>query len=66
MKSYDLKYEFFSIILWLYGMDGDLGRTGRRSPKTFEVGDGQCICPPNIWGSSVMGCAGKYEVTKKR
>jgi len=37
MKSYDLKYELFSNILWLNGMGGDLMKTGGRSPKTFEV-----------------------------
>ena len=43
-------------------MGGDLGGT---VPLKFEVGDGPCIRPPNISRSSVMGCAGKYEVLKK-
>src|SRR6218665_2481416 len=38
---------------------------GRSLPK-FEVGDGPCIRPPNIWRSSVTGCVCKYELSKKR
>src|SRR6218665_3585939 len=30
------------------------------------VGDGPCIRPPNILRSSVVGCARKYEQSKKR
>jgi len=36
-------------------MGGDLGRTGGTVPQKFEVGDGSCICPPNISRSSVIG-----------
>ena len=45
-------------------MGGDLGDLGAVLPK-FEVGDGTCISPPNIWRSRVKGCAEKYEMTKK-
>src|SRR6218665_2688560 len=36
-------------------------------PPKFEVhmGDGPCIRPPNILRSSVVGCAQKYEQSKK-
>jgi len=34
-------------------------------PPKFEVGDGPCIRPPNILRSSVVGCARKYEKSKK-
>src|SRR6218665_4073169 len=30
-------------------------------PPKFEVGDGQCIPPPHILRSSVVGCPRKYE-----
>ena len=43
-------------------MGGDLGGRGTVQPK-FEVG-GRSM-HPSIWRSSVKGCAGKYEVTKK-
>jgi len=43
-----------------------MGRLGGRSQKNLRWGDGSCIRPPNIWRSSVMRCAGKYEVTKNR
>jgi len=46
-------------------MGGDLQETDGRSLQNLRWGDGQCIRPPNIWRSSVMGCAGKYEVLKK-
>ena len=39
--------------------------TGGRPPK-FEMGDGPCIRPPNILRSSVVGCAQKYEQSKKK
>jgi len=45
-------------------MGGDLGGTGDGLPK-FEVGDGSCIRPPNIWRNSVKGREGKYEVIKQ-
>jgi len=47
-------------------MGGDLGMLGDDPQKTFEVGDGPCIRPPNILRSTVMGCEAKYELTKKR
>ena|SRR6218665_116471 len=40
--------------------------TGGTVPPKFEVGDGPCIRPPNILRSSVVGCARKYEKSKKR
>jgi len=46
-------------------MGGDLGGTGGRSPKIFGWGTAHASVPPNTWRSSVKGCAGKYEVTKK-
>src|SRR6218665_3950939 len=46
-------------------MGGDLEGTGERSPK-FEVGNGPCIRPPNIFRSSVTASVAKYELTKKR
>ena len=42
------------------------GGLGGRSPKKFQVGDGPCIRPPNVFRSSVVGCARKYEQGKKR
>ena len=39
--------------------------TGGTAPKKFEVGDGPCIRPPNIFRSSVVGCVRKYELSKK-
>jgi len=46
-------------------MGGDsIGGTGGTFLPKFKVGDGPCIRPPNIWRSSVMGFAGKYEVFK--
>ena len=45
-------------------MGGNLGGTGKTVPQKCEVGDGPCICPPNILRSSVIGCAAKYELTK--
>src|SRR6218665_2073776 len=39
--------------------------TGGQSPPKFEVGDGPCIRLPNILRSSVVGCARKYEQSKK-
>jgi len=42
--------------------------TGGTAPK-FEVGDGPCIRPPNIWRSSdcsVIGNVGKYEQQKTK
>jgi len=50
-------------------MGGDLhvGGTGAgRFPPKFEVEDGPCICTPNIWRSSVIGCVRKYGLGKKR
>ena len=41
----------------------DLG--GWSSQKVWG-GGGPCIRPPNILGSSVVGCARKYEQSKKR
>ena len=38
---------------------GDLGGTAPQ--KTFEVGDGPYIRPPNILRSNVVGYARKYE-----
>ena len=49
---------------FLICMGGDLGRLGD-GPLKFEVGDGPCIRPPNILRSSVVGCARKYEQSKK-
>src|SRR6218665_3084438 len=49
----------------LYISGGNLGETEGRSPPKFEVGDGPCIRPPNILRSSVVGCARKYEKSKK-
>ena len=47
-------------------MGGDLaGPGGTGSPPKFEMGDGPCIRPPNIWRSSVIGCVQKYELSKK-
>jgi len=43
-------------------MGGDLGGT---VPLKCEVGDGPCIRPPNILRSTVIGCEGNYELTKK-
>ena len=45
-------------------MGGDLGGTEGTVPLNFEVGDGPCNRPPNIWRSSVMECAEKYKVLK--
>jgi len=45
-------------------MGGDLGGLRGWTPK-FEVGGGPCIRPPNILRSSVVGCARKYEESKK-
>jgi len=45
-------------------MGVDLGGLWGHPPK-FEVGDLPCIRLPNIWRSSVKGCAGKYEVSTK-
>jgi len=39
-------------------------RLGNGTPK-FEVGTAHASVPQNILRSSVKGCAGKYEVTKK-
>ena len=41
--------------------------TGGTVPKKFEVWDGPCIRPPNIFRSrpSVVGCAWKYGKSKK-
>jgi len=41
-------------------MDGYIG-----VPPKFEVGDGPCIRPPNIWRSSVIGSVEKYEQKKR-
>ena len=41
-----------------------LGGLGGRSPKVW--GGGPCIRLPNILRSSVVGCARKYEKSKKR
>src|SRR6218665_4229608 len=35
-------------------------------PPNLRWGDGPCIRPPNILRSSVVGCARKYEQSKKR
>src|SRR6218665_991405 len=45
---------------------GDLGDWGTVPQKKFEVGDGPCIRPPNILRSSVVGCALKYEQSKRK
>ena len=43
-------------------MGGDLGGPGDGLPKNLRWWDGPWIRPPNIWRSSVKGCAGKvYE-----
>src|SRR6218665_2957740 len=49
------------------GRVGDLGGTGGTAPKKFEVGDDPCIGPPPIFREvlSVVGCARKYEQSKK-
>ena len=40
--------------------------TGEHGPQSFRWGDGPCIRPPpNILRSSVVGCARKYEKSKK-
>jgi len=41
-------------------MSGDLEGLGDGPPQKFE-GGGPCIRPPNIWRSSVNGCAGKVR-----
>jgi len=46
-------------------MDGDLGRLGDGPQKNLRLGDGPCIRPPNVLRSSVVGCARKYEESKK-
>src|SRR6218665_430241 len=45
----------------LFTRGGDLGGLGDGPPK-FEVGEGPCIRSP----SSAVGCARKYEQSKKR
>jgi len=58
-----LACSFFSVYVVCRG--GDLGGLGGRPPK-IEVGDGPCILPPPpIFWSSVVGCARKYEQSKK-
>src|SRR6218665_169757 len=42
------------------------GALSGRFPQQLQVGDGPCIRPPNILRSSVVGCARKYEQSKKR
>jgi len=49
---------------WTIRMGGDLGETGGRSQKTFEVGDSPCICPRNILRTTGSGCEKNYKVTK--
>ena len=44
---------------------GNLGGLGGRSLPKFEVEDGPGIRPPNILGSTVIGCEAKYELTNK-
>ena len=47
-------------------MGGDLEGLGDGPPKKkCEVGDGPCIHPPNILRSGVVGCARKYEQSKR-
>jgi len=47
-------------------MGGDLGGLGGMVPPKNKLrwGDGQCIRPPNIFRSSVIGCVWKYELSK--
>ena len=46
---------------------GDLGGNGGTVPPKFEVwGGGLCIRPPNIFRSSVVGRARKYEQSKQK
>jgi len=45
---------------------GDLGGLGGRSSPKFEVGERPTHPFPNILRSSVVGCARKYEQSKKR
>jgi len=42
------------------------GELGETVPPKFEVGDGPIIRPSNILRSSVVGCARKYEQSKKK
>src|SRR6218665_346665 len=39
---------------------------GGRFPPKLRLGEGPCIRPPNILRSSVVGCARKYEKSKKK
>src|SRR6218665_2726186 len=41
------------------------GDWGDGPPQNLRWGDGPCIRPPNISRSSVVGCAQKYEKSKK-
>jgi len=45
---------------------GDLGRTGGTFPPELEVGGRPMHTSPNIFRSSVVGCAGKYEQGLKK
>src|SRR6218665_3853812 len=60
-------YNHILITFTLIIRGGDLGRLhgGTVPPKKFDVGDGPCIRPPNILRRSVVGCARKYEQSKK-
>jgi len=46
-------------------MGWDLGGTAGTVPQSLRWEDVPCIRPPTIWRSSVMGCAGKYEMFEK-
>ena len=58
----------FAFAVILLSCRRDQGRRPRegRSPQNLRWGDGPCIGPPNILRSSVIGCAWKYEPSKKR
>jgi len=47
------------------GRGGGLKGSGGTVPPKSDVGDGPCIRRPNILRSSVVGCARKYEQSKK-
>ena len=50
--------------LILLSTGGDLGGSGGMVHPKFEVRERQCIRPPNILRTTVIGCEAKYELTK--
>jgi len=52
-------------VIVIFGRDGDLRGTGGTVPQKFEVGTAHALVRPNILRSSVVGCAWKYEQSKK-